>query len=523
MSAKISKMLKSPKIIYLIFSLSLIFSCSVEKPVTSGFIKENESNNEKNIKQDDFEPSNKFDRNITISEELSRIYLNFNDSNLELPEKLILERENSIEVINKKGNIQKKISFDKETTFKDVVKEKSLVIFVENNKKIRIINYDTNKELYIPLIESAYYFTISPSKEKMTFYSYPSNILYVADIYGNINKISEVEKHNSCLLYDNEKSILFVKNENNKRVLYSSDLKGNIKELTEIDALYDINSYSLSKDNKKIAFTYQGDVYSMNIDGSNKLRLTDKSKYNEDISFYSPKFSPDNKYIFYTKSKINSSREVYIVKSNSTPIILNEISSSFVGYTNNYSLQFQWLDNESFLFQKQIEWVTKETKIKILDLGDKLSFTELEPDIKIEDNKNLKIPEDYQLQVVKKSYDSKKIAYSMLNSKYYFRCSSAYTSSQFKIKYYDPVCYKFEKDTDTLKSFLYISDYDGKNEIKILEDKSIAFESLTKFSWSSDSRFLFVDYNSTLYVYSVEKNQLFKIDTDDDSFIHNIF
>ncbi|MEK7434292.1 MAG: hypothetical protein AABZ74_14265 [Cyanobacteriota bacterium] len=494
-------MSKKSLILSFIINSVFIFSCSIDKNTTNKVIQENKPiiNNDTVIKTD----------------ESKNTYPDFKDSNLELPDVLILEKSEELQIIDKKGNIKNKINIDK-SNHTIIKKGKSTIFLIDNGKGIRIVNYETDKEIYIPFSEKITYY--QQSKNKIVFNSEQDDSLNVVDINGNIIKIPQISHNDVYLLYDNDNSIIFQKYENNKKQLYTSDLKGNIKYITEISG-EDQKLFSLSQDNKKVTFLYQDSLYSINIDGTNKIKLIDKAEYSdkfEHVEFGESKFSPDNKYLLYSQlrthlsylTEISSVAEIHLIRSEQDITKSDKNAINFVIYGSG---EYEWINNDSFVFKKIKESTPKNVKVKIEDLGNKINFIETDY-IKIDNEinyKNIKIPEDYQIEDVEKSSDNKKIAYTVFNSKYYYSCP--YVSQSFKINYSQNYCPTFEKDRNEAKIFLNISDPDGKNEVNLFEFDLSSFKYLDTFIWSNDNKFLFIEYNYKLYVYSLEKNKMYQI------------
>lgn len=488
-------MLKDKKLVTFVLSSLLIFGCSVEKPITKST-----PTTEKTTSK--------------AYESIKLGYPDFKDSNLELPDTLILQRESYLEIIDKKGNTQKKIPIG-EIYHLNLIKEKNLLIFTENYQKIRIINYETGKEQIFPVNENNFKFGNTTSEllkernliifnennEKVIIINYETGEEETRLLNKNI-----LHNNTTSYYYEGEIYFLFVKIEDQKTTLCTSDLKGNIKELSEID-IYREKSYSLSKNNKKVSFVSNGDIYTINIDGSNKFKLVEKSKDNTGITFSNLKFSPNNEYLAYTKfNSYGNPNETYVIKSDTFTKESKYTSENFVAYGDS----LEWLDNESFSFKRLLNQFNADYKnviVKIKNLSNKLMFTELDNN----NENNIVVPEDYTLFSKSKSYDNKKIAYNLL-FQYAATCSSQpYSINKFKtIGYFDfgpDGCYHHASS-----SYLYISDSDGKNAIKLLQVGAFdtdPIKSLDTFVWSSDSKFLFVAINNGLYIYDVEKNQIY--------------
>ncbi len=154
----------------------------------------------------------------------------------------------------------------------------------------------------------------SSDGQKLFYISKPDNIkneLYYFDtIKKNKTKVTDITSYNVSLSNDYKYLIysLTEDNLNNIYLLNTSDLS--VKKLTSFNLKEALFGAVWSDDNKKIAITistnYMGekykdqqntDLYLINNDGTNKLRLT-----NSPVSEQKQKWSPDNKLLFFTSN-----------------------------------------------------------------------------------------------------------------------------------------------------------------------------------------------------------------------------
>ena len=70
---------------------------------------------------------------------------------------------------------------------------------------------------------------------------------------------------------------------------------------------------SWSPDGSKIAFSHVGEIYIMNSDGANQVKLTDNAG-NPAVAARNPSFSPDGTHIAFDSNR-DGIRQIYVMKS----------------------------------------------------------------------------------------------------------------------------------------------------------------------------------------------------------------
>jgi tricorn protease len=106
------------------------------------------------------------------------------------------------------------------------------------------------------------------------------------------------------------KWLAYISDQSGREELYvvSLDGAGSAIKLTDIDALK--QSYNWSPDSKEIVFTASDDKMRKLVVASKQVTVLDTSRYG---GFGSPVYSPDGKWIAYTKSDVSRTSDVYII------------------------------------------------------------------------------------------------------------------------------------------------------------------------------------------------------------------
>lgn len=159
--------------------------------------------------------------------------------------------------------------------------------------------------------------SLSLENEFLVFYTYKYNTggsLVLSDIEGKESQIlTEYGKFRYPTITPNGNKIIYIADHDQKTNIFSMDLDGKNKEqLTDTE--WNINP-TFSFDGSKILWESYWDINEMNLDGSNKINLTN----NKNIFARAPKYSHSgDKIVFITETTYNvpieeSIREIHIL------------------------------------------------------------------------------------------------------------------------------------------------------------------------------------------------------------------
>src|SRR4030042_3084365 len=105
---------------------------------------------------------------------------------------------------------------------------------------------------------------------------------------------------------------------------------------------------AINNDGTKIAFSFQGDIWTMDLNGGQPVRLTVHEAHE---SF--PKFSPDGKTIAFSSDRFGNN-DIYVMPANGgipKRLTYLSVNDNIGGWTNNGKILF-----ETFRTYNQIEW-----------------------------------------------------------------------------------------------------------------------------------------------------------------------
>ncbi len=130
---------------------------------------------------------------------------------------------------------------------------------------------------------------------------------------GDLRQITDSPARDRSVSYSPDgKTIAYISDKSGREEIYlaSADGAGEAKQITDIDTLK--NSYSWSPDSKEIALTSSDGKLSKIDAATKKMTVLDSSAYG---NIGSPRWSPDGKWIAYSKADITRTSDIYVIAS----------------------------------------------------------------------------------------------------------------------------------------------------------------------------------------------------------------
>jgi hypothetical protein len=389
-------------------------------------------------------------------------------------EEFFFQKENEIIRANLNGEIKNRIPVEKECSYFNIFDKKTIWTECKNNEEsfIKLINFSDNSVKNISLTKKL-----------------SKNSLYL---------IIPFPKYNQFIYITN--------NEKDSNTFVKVDLNGKETERATIEN----SNFSISEDGKKIAYIYDDNVFIINSDGTNKLRVAELEISIDKLK--SPDISFDGKYILY---KENS--KIFIVSSNGKNKI-NFGNAFVIGSSTPDITEYKWMPDRNELIFKKID---ENNKLNLFSFNPETSKTEL-----IANNiKSFEILSDKNKILFKRfneipfvdtvynynfiDYDKKNIKYVQLSNNYAkFTPNLKKVAYTFNEKLTDAYCSECTAPPKYLKSEVNVIDID-KSEAKIIENTQDG-RYFSIYGWSSDNNILMYsivkDNFSNILFYDTENN-----------------
>ncbi|HYJ86946.1 MAG TPA: S41 family peptidase [Pyrinomonadaceae bacterium] len=158
-------------------------------------------------------------------------------------------------------------------------------------------------------------YDLAPSARRIVF-SIHGEIFTSPVEEGDIKQLTETAARDRFVTFSPDgKSIAFVSDQSGREEIYviAADGAGQAEKLTDLDALK--GGYNWSPDSKEIAFTASDDKLRKLTVATKQIAVLDSSRYG---GFGSPVWSPDGKWIAYSKPDASRTTDIYLVASSGT-------------------------------------------------------------------------------------------------------------------------------------------------------------------------------------------------------------